>query len=158
MDFSPSENVDILDYQPEYREAFASINYAWIGKYFQIEAADRQYLDHPEEKILQPGGHILLARYQGEIVGACALIRKDTDTFELAKMGVLESARGRRIGWLLGSACLEKARSMGAKRVVLESNTLLAPAIRLYQKLGFAEISGLPSPYTRCNIQMEVVL
>lgn len=150
--------VEIIAYKPEHAAAFAAINYAWIEQYFEIEAADRAYLDHPEEKILKPGGHIFMARYQGEIVGTCALVRKDNKTFELAKMGVKESARGKHIGWLLGKASLEKAKALGAEKVCLESNTALAPAIRLYHKLGFEKVTGPPSPYSRCNIQMEVVL
>nr|MCU0634753.1 GNAT family N-acetyltransferase [Gemmatimonadaceae bacterium] len=58
-------------------------------------------------------------------------------------------------GWRLGTATLERARQMGARRVYLESNTRLAPAIALYRKLGFVPVVGPPSPYARCDIQME---
>jgi len=51
---------------------------------------------------LQPGGHILMARYNREIVGTCALIKTDDDTYELAKMAVTERARGKTlVGCLL---------------------------------------------------------
>ncbi|RZL43422.1 MAG: MarR family transcriptional regulator, partial [Pedobacter sp.] len=42
--------------------------------------------------------------------------------------------------------------------IYLESNTILKPAINLYHKLGFEKIAGKPTPYTRCNIQMELVV
>jgi hypothetical protein len=47
---------------------------------------------------------------------------------------------------------------MGAKKIYLESNTILKPAINLYHKMGFQKVSGLATPYKRCNIQMELVL
>lgn len=153
-----SAAVEILDYEPQYASDFRDINYTWIEQNFCVEDSDRQILDHPDEHIMKPGGHIYMARYDGEIVGACALIKVNETTFELAKMGVVEKARGKNVGWLLGKACLEKARELGAKKVHLESNTKLAPAINLYHKLGFQKITGHPSPYTRCNIQMEIAL
>ncbi len=79
-------------------------------------------------------------------------------TYELSKMAVAEKVRGKGIGWLLGQAATNKARELGAKTVFLESNTVLEPAIRLYQKLGFRKVVGQPSPYKRANIQMELKL
>lgn len=153
-----SQNVEIIDYEPKFHEDFKQLNYEWIEQYFTLEETDRQSLEHPDEKILQPGGHILLARYQEKIVGTCALIKKDEATYELAKMAVTQSARGKNIGWLLGEATINKAREIGAQKVVLESNTSLKPAINLYYKLGFQKVIGPPSPYVRCNIQMELNL
>jgi hypothetical protein len=34
----------------------------------------------------------------------------------------------------------------------------LKPAISMYYKLGFKKVEDLPSPYERCNIQMELEL
>ncbi|MGF1521659.1 MAG: GNAT family N-acetyltransferase [Leptolyngbyaceae cyanobacterium] len=150
--------VEIIDYAPEFWEDFKRLNYEWIEKYFTLEDTDHQYLDHPQAKILDPGGYIYMARYENEIVGTCALVKMDDDTYELAKMVVKETARGRGIGQLLGEAAIAKARELDAKRVYIESNTVLEPAIRLYQKLGFQKIVGQPSPYERCNIQMELKL
>ncbi len=152
------QHVEIIDYSPEFHNDFKRLNYEWIEKYFKLEEADCQSLDHPNEKILKPGGHIYMARHNGEIVGTCALIKIDNDTYELAKMAVTERARGRGIGWLLGQAAVARARELGAKTIHLESNTALASAIKLYQKLGFRRIIGQPSPYERCNIQMELKL
>ncbi|HEY9642188.1 MAG TPA: GNAT family N-acetyltransferase [Coleofasciculaceae cyanobacterium] len=152
------EQIEIIDYSPEFYDDFKRLNYEWIEKYFKLEEADYQSLHHPDEKILQPGGHIYMARHHGKIVGTCALIKMDNDTYELAKMAVTETARGKGIGWLLGQATIHKARDLGAKVIYLESNTALEPAINLYQKLGFQRIVGHASSYERCNIQMELKL
>jgi DNA-binding MarR family transcriptional regulator/N-acetylglutamate synthase-like GNAT family acetyltransferase len=152
------QSVEIVDYAPKFHDDFKRLNYAWIEQYFQLENADHQSLDHPDEKILQPGGHIYMALSDGEAVGTCALIKIDDDTYELAKMTVAETARGKGIGWLLGQAAINKARELGATKILLESNTVLEPAINLYKKLGFQRVVGQPSPYVRCNIQMELRL
>ncbi|MFM7426033.1 MAG: GNAT family N-acetyltransferase [Elainella sp.] len=153
-----NQQVEIIDYAPEFQTEFRRLNVEWIQKYFKLEAADEQSLNHPEAKILQPGGHIYLARCEDQIVGTCALIKQTADSYELAKMAVTEAAQGKGIGWLLGQAAIAKARELGAKTLFLESNTVLAPAIGLYQKLGFRRVTGKPSPYERCNIQMELQL
>ncbi|WP_217604193.1 bifunctional helix-turn-helix transcriptional regulator/GNAT family N-acetyltransferase [Chitinophaga sp. GbtcB8] len=153
-----STEVQIIDYQPKHAAAFRKLNEEWITTYFKMEAADYKALDHPKEYILQKGGYILMAVYNDEPVGTCALIKMEDGGYELAKMAVSPEARGKNIGWLLGNAIIEKARSIGAHRLYLESNTILKPAINLYHKLGFKKITGPPSPYERANIQMELIL
>ena len=150
------QQVEIIDYAPEFLEDFQRLNYEWIEKYFTLEDVDREYLDQPHEKILEPGGHIYMARYRGKVVGTCALVKIDAATYELAKMAVTEHAQGRGIGKLLAETAIAKARELGAKSIYIESNTVLEAAVRLYQKLGFQKIVGQPSPYDRCNIQMEL--
>lgn len=152
-----SKEVKIVDYRPEYQDAFRSLNEEWISNYFKMEESDYKALDHPEEYILKNGGKILVALYQNQPLGVCALIRMNDPEydFEMAKMAVSPKAQGKSIGTLLGKAVIEKAKELGAKKLYLESNTVLKPAINLYYKLGFERITGRPTPYERCNIQME---
>nr|WKN38049.1 bifunctional helix-turn-helix transcriptional regulator/GNAT family N-acetyltransferase [Tunicatimonas sp. TK19036] len=155
-----ANKVKIVSYLPEHQSAFRQLNEEWISTYFKMEEADYQALDHPNEYILDKGGIILVALYKEEVVGVCALIPMADPTydFELAKMAVSPSARGKGIGWLLGQAIINRAKELGAKTLYLESNTRLEPAISLYQKLGFEKVGGRPTPYQRCNIQMELKL
>ncbi len=149
------EGIRVVDFRPGDEAAFRRLNLEWIEAHFTVEEADRKALDHPRQTILEPGGHILIALNGEEPVGTCALIPHGDGCLELAKMAVSPAARGKRIGWLLGQAALDKARQHGAQRVYLESNTVLEPAIALYRKLGFREVTTCRSPYSRCNIQME---
>jgi len=153
-----SARIQIVDFIPAYQAAFRQLNEEWITTWFRMEEDDYKALDHPREYILDKGGHIFMALYKGEPVGTCSLIRMNDGGFELAKMGVSPKTQGLGIGYLLGRACIEKARALGARRVYLESNTGLKPAINLYHKLGFRKVAGPPSPYERCDIQMELVL
>lgn len=155
-----SKDVKIVEYTPQYHEAFRALNKEWISTYFEMEEADYKALDNPEEYILKKGGKILVALYHDEPVGVCALIKMNNPDYdyEMAKMAVSPKAQGKNIGWLLGQAIAAKAKELGAKKIYLESNTILKPAINLYYKLGFEKVFGLETPYKRCNIQMELVL
>ncbi|WP_286969809.1 bifunctional helix-turn-helix transcriptional regulator/GNAT family N-acetyltransferase [Flavobacterium sp. UBA4854] len=155
-----SKDVKIVEYKTEYQQAFRELNVEWISKYFEMEEADYKALDNPEDYILKKGGKILVALYENEPVGVCALIKMNNSEydFEMAKMAVSPKAQGKSIGWLLGKAIAEKAKELGAKKIYLESNTILKPAINLYYKLGFEKVFGLETPYKRCNIQMELII
>lgn len=148
--------IEIIDYQPEYASTFKSLNEAWITKYFEMEESDRKMLDDPQGYILDKGGAVIIAKLDGKPVGTCALIRMEDDIYELAKMAVSPEAQGKQIGWKIGLATIEKARALGAKKVYLETNSSLKPAIALYYKLGFQDVEGYDSPYNRCNVQMEL--
>ncbi|WP_029285311.1 helix-turn-helix domain-containing GNAT family N-acetyltransferase [Pedobacter sp. R20-19] len=152
--------VEIVDYKPQYQDAFKSLNEEWISTYFTMEDSDYKALDQPQSYILDKGGYILVALFNGESLGVCALIKMNDGEydFELAKMAVAPVAQGKNIGFLLASAIIEKAKSLHASKIYLESNTVLKPAINLYYKLGFKKVVGKPTPYARCNIQMELVL
>ncbi|PYF77223.1 bifunctional helix-turn-helix transcriptional regulator/GNAT family N-acetyltransferase [Pedobacter nutrimenti] len=155
-----SLKVEVVDYTPAYQEAFRNLNVEWITTYFKMEETDYKALDNPKKYILDNGGYILVALYDQQPVGVCALIKmNDPDyDYELAKMAVSPLAQGKSIGWILGNAIKEKAKSLGAKKIYLESNTILKPAINLYHKLGFKKVAGRPTPYERSNIQMEAEL
>ena len=155
-----SNNIQILDYRPEHQKYFRDLNVEWISSYFKMEEADYKALDNPDGYILNKGGYIFVAMYENEVVGVCALIKMNDEEYdyEMAKMAVSPKAQGKKIGYLLGQTVLEKAKSLGAKKVFLESNTILTPALNLYRKLGFQEVTNRPSPYERSNIQMSVDL
>lgn len=150
--------VEIVTYKSTYANAFKSLNYAWIDGFFGIEEPDRITLEDPEGQIIDKGGEVLIALLDGNPVGACALIKKSNDLYELAKMAVSEEARGLKIGWQLGVSIVAKAKEFGAKKLVLETNSELKPAIGLYKKLGFEDTCGAKASYERCNVQMELKL
>ncbi len=150
--------IEILNYQPNHALAFKELNEAWITQYFTMEESDRLMLNDPQGYILDKGGAILIAILDGNPVGTCALIKMDDGVFELAKMAVSPEAQGKKIGWKIGLATIEKARELNAKTIYLETNSVLKPAISLYYKLGFKDVKGYDSPYNRCNVQMELEL
>jgi len=81
--------------------------------------------------------------------------------FEVAKMAVSLRHQGSGIGRRLLRAVIEEASSLGARRLYLETNHALTPAIRLYESLGFRHIDPAritPSPYARTDVYMELNL
>ena len=107
---------------------------------------------------MDKGGYIAIALLDKKPVGVCALIKLENSKFyfELAKMGVSKEVHGKGIGYSLGLHVLKKSKELGAKNIFLETHTSLESAIKLYRKLGFKQIFGVPSPYERSNFQMEL--
>jgi GNAT superfamily N-acetyltransferase len=152
--------IEIVDFEPKYKDAYKALNEEWISRYFKLEETDYIMLENPQDYVIKPGGYIFVALYKNKPVGVCALVKSkglDYD-YELAKMAVSPFVQGKKIGFLLGQALIAKAESLGAKRIYLESNTLLKPAINLYYKLGFVKIENRTSKYERVDIQMELLL
>jgi septum formation topological specificity factor MinE len=54
------ESIQIESYQPQYKEAFKTLNLEWIQKYFKVEPHDVEQLENPEKYILESGGQIFL--------------------------------------------------------------------------------------------------
>lgn len=152
------EHITIVDYTPEHQPAFEGLNRSWIETYFRMEERDVFTLTKPDEAILNPGGYILMALYDGEVAGTVALRKVDDTTFELTKMAVDENFRRRGIAEALGKASIEKAEREGADRLILFSNSSLQGAITLYLKLGFYHLLVEASEYRRANVKMEKLL
>ena len=85
-------------------------------------------------------GAFVVAYLDDVAVGCGAVRRLDAVTAELKRMYVDPSVRGRGIGRALVEALEREARLLGVTRVVLETGTRLAPAIKLYQAMGYARI------------------
>jgi ribosomal protein S18 acetylase RimI-like enzyme len=151
--------IKILPFGTAYAQAFAELNYQWIEESYGIEEHDREILDHPFESVIKPGGEIFFALVGEAAAGTVAMIRMDAESFELAKMAVSPEFRGFGLGDKLMRACIDHARSAGAKCIILESNTKQEAAIRLYRKHGFVEIPLDPnSHFVRANIRMRLDL
>ncbi|POY35385.1 GNAT family N-acetyltransferase [Solitalea longa] len=148
--------VNIVDFNSTHYKAFEALNSAWIEKYFYLEPIDKEVLSKPDKYIFAHGGAIIMAEVDGQAVGTVALKRVDYETFEMTKMAVDENYRGLKIGWLLGKAILNKAKELGATKVILYSNRILVPAITMYHKLGFVEVALEESGYVRSDIKMEI--
>jgi len=138
---------------------FHDINAEWIGAMFRIEQADREVLENPRAQIIDPGGAILFVEAAGlGIVGTCALRKTGPRCAELTKMGVRASARGLKAGEFVLAATIERARAMGIDKLYLLTNSKCAPAIHLYEKLGFVHDAGIMAEYgaryERCDVAM----
>jgi ribosomal protein S18 acetylase RimI-like enzyme len=152
------KKIIVIDYTEELKEHVKTLNIEWLEKYFKVEEIDVVQLFNPKKEIIDKGGLIFYAKYNGRVVGTASLLKIDNNTYELGKMAVTENAQGLGIGKILMDHSLKIARETAVKSVVLYSNRSLGPAIHIYKKYGFAEVPLEPGHYERADIKMEKVL
>lgn len=160
MTTAPSPALSIRDFSDDLAADFHNINAAWIEAMFTLEPTDRDVLENPRARIIDRGGAILFAEAADlGIVGTCALQKTGERQFELTKMGVVESVRGRKVGEVLLAATLDRAAQLGAETLYLLTNSACAPAIHLYEKLGFVHDADIMrdfgARYARCDVAMR---
>jgi ribosomal protein S18 acetylase RimI-like enzyme len=156
----------IVPFDAALRDHFYRLNEAWLRKYFYVEEIDQRVLSNPESEILERGGSILFAALgeptQGEkIVGTCALMPESdggqhNGVYELTKMAVEEQHQGLGIGRALLQAAIAEFQRRNGHRLFLETNSKLAPALRLYESMGFEHQPSVKpdSHYDRADVYM----
>lgn len=150
------ETIKIVDYQSWHQPYFEAFNRAWIKKMFVMEPVDEWVLTSPDKAILETGGAILMAEYNGMVAGTVALRKVDDKTYEFTKMAVDKNFRRLGIAEALSYASFEKAKELGATTVILYSNTKNAEAVKLYEKIGFRHVTVEPGVYERANVKMVI--
>lgn len=92
---------------------------------------------------------LLVAREaDGRVVGSVALVLEGTfgevtasdDEAAFRMLVVDPSVRGQGVGELLVTACLDRARAAGKRRMVLSTDPSMTAAHRLYRRLGFRRL------------------
>lgn len=147
--------VNIIAFSSELKEEIKTLNLEWLRKYFKVEAKDERMLSDPQGEIIDKGGMIFYANYKDEIVGTVSLLKINQTTFELSKMAVTDSVQGIGIGHKLMEHCIAIAIDKQIKKLILYSNRKLLPAIHLYEKFGFEEVTLESGNYERADIKME---
>jgi GNAT superfamily N-acetyltransferase len=93
-----------------------------------------------DAEVVAGDGAFVVAWLDDVAVGCGAVRRLDEAMAEIKRMYVDPSVRGRGVGRTLVEALEREARLVGVTRIVLETGTRLAPAIRLYEAMGYARI------------------
>ncbi len=155
-------DIQIVNFTPELATHFEHINRLWIESMFVLEQVDIDVLQHPQQRIIEPGGRIWFAQHPTlGIVGTCALLNKGNGEFELTKMGVLSEAQGLKVGEQLLQYVIKQAQLMQVKTLFLLTNAKCEAAIHLYLKNGFHHDASIMKQYgggySRCNVAMRYV-
>ncbi len=93
-----------------------------------------------DAQVVAGDGAFVIAYLDGVAVGCAAVRRLDEATAEIKRMYVDPSVRGRGVGRALVEALEREALLTGVTRIVLETGTRLAPAIKLYEAMGYDRI------------------
>jgi GNAT superfamily N-acetyltransferase len=88
-----------------------------------------------------PAGGLWLARVDGKAAG-CIALRSLADGVggELKRLYLRPGFRGRRVGRTLAETAIDRARSVGHRRLRLDTMPFMGEAISLYRSLGFRPI------------------
>jgi DNA-binding MarR family transcriptional regulator/N-acetylglutamate synthase-like GNAT family acetyltransferase len=159
---SQPKQAVIKNWQAEYQKDFKRLNMAWLTKYFnaQLNELDQLSLNTPQSYYLARGGYIWFALLDENVVGCIALAHHADGCYEISKMAVDEQYQGYGIGRKMLLAALDKALSLDAKTLYLETSSLLPRALTLYQHMGFKETEHPKgaSNYQRSDIYMELCI
>lgn len=90
--------------------------------------------------------------------GCIALRRIDEEICEMKRLFVRPSARGQKLGLRLVQTLLAEARSIGYRRMRLDTLPKMTDAIRLYRSLGFQSIPPYHNSATPGTLFLELSL
>ncbi|MDU5105455.1 GNAT family N-acetyltransferase [Clostridium sp.] len=97
-------------------------------------------------------GDFEVIEYMGNIIGSYGIYRIDTETCELRKMYLKQNFQGMGLGNIMIENSIKIAKSLGYKRITLQTNSLLYKATKLYKKYGFEELKE--DVCERCDLAM----
>ncbi|GAA4418873.1 hypothetical protein GCM10023169_08960 [Georgenia halophila] len=120
----------------------------------------------PHDDVTPPRGDFLLVTElgTGKVLG-CGGVRIRTDaegtaaegTAELQRMWLVPDVRGQGLGRFLLRSLENRARSLGARRVVLSLNRSLQEAMALYEAAGYRPVEPYEeSPYVDVFLGKEL--
>ncbi|MCH2021985.1 MAG: GNAT family N-acetyltransferase [Saprospiraceae bacterium] len=152
------KSFSIINYKPEYQQDYKLLSLEWLNENNLYEDADGLMLDFPKREVLNKGGFIFLAKVNEQITGTVTLLPTDNNTYEILKLGVNKNYQRIGIGRSLVEYCIDEAKKMDAKKIILETSSKLENAIRLYSKLGFKKTTLQNTKFELSDIKMELLL
>jgi putative acetyltransferase len=117
------------------------------GGFDDVNDLQNQYFDN--------GGTFLVLMDSNRVVGTGGVRRLEASVCELKRMWFLPQYRGRGLGTRLLMRLIEWARDNGFKTMRLDvaDEVRSAPAVRLYERLGFTRIERYNE--SLCTVWME---
>ncbi len=144
----------IRDWQKRDRESAANVIRQVLMEYglpWQPESADWDVIA-VESAYLEPGGEFWVVETPDKIVGTAAYypIAKGNKAVEIRKMYLLPQVRGKGLGKYLLQQLETEIESRGFKEIWIETASVLAEAVSLYEKYGYQTTTEVET--TRCDL------
>jgi putative acetyltransferase len=122
---------------PASRDLIALLDAEIASRY--PEPGALQFRLDPDE--VAPGRGAFVVAFAGDLAVACGGVRViDGGAAEVKRMFVVPAQRGRGVAGRVLAVLEERARGLGATRLILETGTRQPEAIALYARSGFARI------------------
>ncbi|HQU82100.1 MAG TPA: GNAT family N-acetyltransferase [Pyrinomonadaceae bacterium] len=114
-----------------------------------LAGTDQDIADVEKHYIERGGVFELIENSAGELVGTVGLYPMSEETVELRKMYFTPAMRGKGFGKQTLRRMVETAKTLGFKKIHLETASVLKEAIGLYEKFGFTPTCEKHTP--RCD-------
>jgi len=101
---------------------------------------EANFFELDEAEVSGDKGVFLVARVDGEALGCGAFRRIDAVSAEVKRMYVRPGGRGKGIGRAMLRELESQARSLGIRRMLLETGTRQAEALLLYERGGYVRV------------------
>lgn len=112
----------------EYRSEFYDI--------LRLQNIDLE-LQELEKRYSPPHSRFFLLKELDQVVACAILKRFSEEAVELKRMFITSKARSKGHGKLLLEHAIQNAKNLGFRRIVLDTEPVMASAIQLYEKYGF---------------------
>jgi len=142
--------VRIDEVSPASRDAEFCLKhyFAELAERFDVGFDPERSLSPTHEEFAPPDGIFLVMRLHGSPVGCGGFKRDAPKTAYIKRMWVAPEGRGLGLGRRLLSALEDRARSLGYRKVHLETQKSLKEAQQLYRSSGFVEVPAFnDEPY-----------
>jgi GNAT superfamily N-acetyltransferase len=138
-DETPPLAVEIVPFEPENAEGFAALVVDTLREFgFDYDSELDRDLDDPGATYIA----FWIAVVDGDVVGSVALRNLGGDAFELKRMYLRSTHRGRGVGKRLLMTALDWARANDARMIRLDTTERMAIARYLYESAGFVQVAG----------------
>ena len=131
--------MQVIEYQEKYKKDFVKLNTQWVERYFVMEDADLEVLEHVDD-LLKSGAMIYFAVEEDQVLATCMAMPLDGDVWEICKLAASGQYTGTGAGSAVFRASMNYAKEHGAKKLTLISNSRLKPALHIYKKFRFKEV------------------
>jgi putative acetyltransferase len=99
-------------------------------------------LENPLLKYGSPNGALFVAYALHEPIGCVALQQLPNNSCEMKRLYVLPQYRKHKIGLALAQKIITKAKDLDYTTMKLDTLTILQPAIKLYESVGFKHVTA----------------